>query len=527
MARWLLAVAVFVVGLGMTALGQQTPKKYVLVEEFTSATCPPCVEASEKLNRMIRVENGLISIRYHMNWPAPGDPFNVANPSENQTRHQYYNVTGIPFAAVMGTWTGHPVPSTFDAAVQQQRTRPVRLQITVTEDRQGAPNIGVTIQIRNVSSQAINLSGHVLHTAVVNRRVDLPDLPQRLQNSNGETVFYDAMMKMLPNASGTQLSGTIAPGQEQSFGPFVYRLGTGELWPPGQDYVIAFVQNSSSKEVIDAGTNLEQKLVAVTVQLVAPTPQFDYIPRGRTITKVVTLRNTSPRPYAFRLIADPSATVLMQTWGWSASIAPDSAYLEPGASQQFTIQVTSPSDAGYARLTLKPELLTSVSGAILELRDTSVVIGLLSENTKYVLYYGVMPWFTTAYLNIARQLPALQGDVAFLPLLPEDMGAFPIQSFRLAVFPMLDYPLHTPAGEFDHIFNAIQQALQSGTRVWITANAALYWAFDPNSQYRTTAAQNFFANTLRVQYTLLRQRYSGNTPTSFPIAGVANDSIGN
>ncbi|MCS7176446.1 MAG: choice-of-anchor D domain-containing protein [Candidatus Kapabacteria bacterium] len=508
-------------------LAQQPPKRYVLIEEFTSATCPPCVQASEKLNAMVRVDRGLISIRYHMNWPAPGDPFNVANPTENQARRQYYGVNSIPFAAVMGTWTGHPVTSAFDDAVRQQQSRPVRLQITVIESRQNAPNISVTVRIRNVGSQSLSLSGHVLHTAVVNRRVDLPDLPQRLQNSNGETVFYDAMMKMLPSASGTALSGSIAPGQEQSFGPFVYQLGTGELWPPGQDYVIAFVQNSSTREIIDAGTNLEEKLAYVTVQLTAPTPQFSYIPRSTTVTRTVTLRNTSSQAYSFRLVADPNRSVVLQNLGWSATISPDSVYLAPGASQQFTLRITSPSDAGYVRLELKPKLLTRTGGAILELQDTSVVVGLLSENSQYILYYGITPWFVTAYLNIASQIPALRGDVAFLPLLPEEMAAFPVQSFRLAVFPMGDYPLHTPGGELDHIFNAIRQALNAGTRVWLISQAGMYWAFDPQSQYRTSAARSFYTNDLGLQYTRLQQRFSGNTLVSFPIAGVANDPIGN
>lgn len=525
MTRWLLPGCAALAAV-LTALGQ-SPKKYVLIEEFTSATCPPCVQASEKLNAIVRVEQGLISVRYHMDWPAPGDPFNVANPSENQARRRYYNVTGIPFAAVMGTWQGHPLDAGFDNAIQQQLGRPVRLQITVVEDRQNAPNISVQIRVRNVSTQPINLAGHVLHVAVVNRRVDIPDLPQRLQSSNGETVFYDVMMKMLPDTNGTPLSGSISPGQEQSFGPFVYRLGTGELWPPGQDYVIAFVQNVSTKEVIDAGTNLEQRLTPVTVQLTAPERPFDYIPRNSSVTKVVTLRNTSSQSYAFRLVLDPNNSVLMQSWGWNATIRPDSVYLAPGASQQFTVQVSAPADAGYARLTLKPELLSRSTTSILELRDTSVVLGLLSEGTKYVLYYGVMPWFSSAYLTIARQLPALSGDVAYLPLLPEDMAAFPIDSFRLAVFPMLDYPLKTPGGELDHIFNAIQRALQVGTRVWITANAALYWAFDPNSQYSTPQTRAFFTNTLGLQYSRLQQRYSGNTLISFPITGVANDPIGN
>jgi hypothetical protein len=124
-------ILVLMLACGFPLLGQQTPKRYVLIEEFTSATCPPCVQASEKLNAMVRVENGLISVRYHMNWPAPGDPFNVANPTDNNARRQYYGVNSIPFAAVMGNWTGHPLTSDFDAAIQQQRQRSARLLITV------------------------------------------------------------------------------------------------------------------------------------------------------------------------------------------------------------------------------------------------------------------------------------------------------------------------------------------------------------------------------------------------------------
>jgi hypothetical protein len=62
-------------------LWAQTPKKYVLIEEFTSATCPPCAPASEALNQTVNPAAGIISVRYHMYWPQPtNDPFYLANP---------------------------------------------------------------------------------------------------------------------------------------------------------------------------------------------------------------------------------------------------------------------------------------------------------------------------------------------------------------------------------------------------------------------------------------------------------------
>jgi hypothetical protein len=405
--------------------------------------------------------------------------------------------------------------------------RPVRLAISIEENRQNAPTIAITVRVRNVSGQAMNLAGHVLHVVVLNRKVEIPDLPRRIPNSNGETVFYDAVMKMLPSASGTALSGSLAPGQEQSF-QFTYQLGTGELWPAGQDYVTAFVQNTSTREVIDAGTNLEQRLTLVRVQLAAPSPQFAQVPRSQQITRTLTLRNLNDRPYSFRLLVDASASLVPQ--GWSVSIAPDSVEIPAGQSQQFTLRVSTSARAEYAHLVIKPQLLSTQSGAILELRDTTVLVGLLSENTRYVAYWGANNWFSSVYWQPGKQLPAIGQDFAPLPLLPEVMEAFPMRQFQLAILPMGTVPLRAADGSLDYIWNDLQQALQAGTRVYIAANAGLYWAFDPNSTNRLPDVQSFFRTTLGIQYTRLQQRFTqsgGNVYlSSFPISGVAGDSIG-
>jgi hypothetical protein len=510
-------------------LWAQTPKKYVLIEEFTSATCPPCAPASEALNQIVNPAAGIISVRYHMYWPQPtNDPFYLANPADNGARRQYYGVTGIPDAYVMGTLRVDPRDANLRTVVQQRLQQPVRLAISIEENRQNAPTIAITVRVRNVSGQAMNLAGHVLHVVVLNRKVEIPDLPRRIPNSNGETVFYDAMMKMLPSASGTALSGSLAPGQEQSF-QFTYQLGTGELWPAGQDYVTAFVQNTSTREVIDAGTNLEQRLTLVRVQLAAPSPQFAQVPRSQQITRTLTLRNLNDRPYSFRLLVDASASLVPQ--GWSVSIAPDSVEIPAGQSQQFTLRVSTSAQAEYAHLVIKPQLLSTQSGAILELRDTTVLVGLLSENTRYVAYWGANSWFSSVYWQPGKQLPAIGQDFAPLPLLPEVMEAFPMRQFQLAILPMGTVPLRAADGSLDYIWNDLQQALQAGTRVYIAANAGLYWAFDPNSTNRLPDVQSFFRTTLGIQYTRLQQRFTqsgGNVYlSSFPISGVAGDSIGN
>ena len=71
----------------------------VIVERFTSSTCPPCATYNPTLDAFLNATNvnDLISISYHMNWPAPGnDPMFLANPNDNNARRANYNVNSIP-----------------------------------------------------------------------------------------------------------------------------------------------------------------------------------------------------------------------------------------------------------------------------------------------------------------------------------------------------------------------------------------------------------------------------------------------
>ena len=58
---------------------QSSPKRLVLIEEFTSATCKPCVDADKVLKVVAKLDSGIIALKYHLNIPSPGDPFYKAN----------------------------------------------------------------------------------------------------------------------------------------------------------------------------------------------------------------------------------------------------------------------------------------------------------------------------------------------------------------------------------------------------------------------------------------------------------------
>ena len=63
--------------------GYSQTQRLVMLEEFTSATCGPCVSKNSQFHTwQTQNPDKFTSIYYHVNWPAAGDPMNLANPGE-------------------------------------------------------------------------------------------------------------------------------------------------------------------------------------------------------------------------------------------------------------------------------------------------------------------------------------------------------------------------------------------------------------------------------------------------------------
>ena len=77
--------------LAVCYMGYSQSQRLVLLEEFTSATCGPCVSRNSQFHTwQTTYPQKFTSIYYHVNWPVAGDPMNLANPGEVSTRVSYY-----------------------------------------------------------------------------------------------------------------------------------------------------------------------------------------------------------------------------------------------------------------------------------------------------------------------------------------------------------------------------------------------------------------------------------------------------
>ncbi|MBL7976118.1 MAG: hypothetical protein JNJ85_14475, partial [Candidatus Kapabacteria bacterium] len=261
--------------------GNAQHQRMVLVEEFTSQTCPPCVTAKPIIKAFANTPN-VITVTYHQNYPAPGDVYNVLDNNLNRKRHDWYGVTGIPNARLNGQNVSIGLAA-LQAAAAPYLSEQSPLLITITEDRSKAP-VEVTVTVRNDGSSAV--SGVYLHTQVINYYADLKDYPDVKNNANTRYSDFDyCIMKAMPTIDGAPIS--IDAGKEVSV-KYTYSMGTNKsLWT--SPYVIAFIQNMNTKEVLQAGSNFS----SISNQVSIESTESAYLMTGRNkdVKKTITLKN--------------------------------------------------------------------------------------------------------------------------------------------------------------------------------------------------------------------------------------------
>ncbi|MCB0661333.1 MAG: T9SS type A sorting domain-containing protein [Saprospiraceae bacterium] len=219
-------------------------QRVVLFEHFTQASCPPCASTNPPLFTTLGQNEGkIIPISYQVYWPGY-DPMYEHNPNEVRDRVTYYGVTGVPNSVMDGNGPGSSLTlgsqSNIDTryGVSSPFTMEVSHQISERYDE-----VEVTVEITATQAVSGNL---VAQIAVVEHMIHFTSPP----GSNGETEFHNVMKKMLPGAGGTSLPSSWAAGETQTL---TYTWKMANVYDMSEIAVVAWVQNESNKEVLQAG----------------------------------------------------------------------------------------------------------------------------------------------------------------------------------------------------------------------------------------------------------------------------------
>jgi hypothetical protein len=231
----LLAVALTLPMWAQTAL---VPRR-VLIEEFTQASCPPCAAQNPTFNQTL-ADNAqyLTPIKYQTDWPGY-DPMNEHNPSEVQTRVDYYGVTGVPNGRQNGVLEVFPMTA-YDAPTIETAYNTLT-PVTIVLNHTVAPTkdaVDITVSVTSTQTLTGTLQ---LRVAVTEGTLNFWSPP----GTNGELDFFNVMKKMLPDANGTT-TGDFAANETKTY-TFSWPLQN--FYNLNQVEVVAWLQDDATKEV--------------------------------------------------------------------------------------------------------------------------------------------------------------------------------------------------------------------------------------------------------------------------------------
>ncbi|MEQ1744708.1 MAG: Omp28-related outer membrane protein [Saprospiraceae bacterium] len=236
------ALAVFTLG------AQSLPKKYVLLEHFTNSRCSVCASRNPAFYTLIhQYPNEVRHISYHPAIPYNDCKIYLANTTQNNARTAAYGVFGTPRVALNGNLVpiGNPLlpAATLQAAFGQQS--PIAIEV---EESGTAPNKTAIVTVRSFGDTPAG--NYKLFVAVAERTVNYA-------SPNGEQKHYDVFRSMLTSIDGDAITLPVK-GQSDNY-TFSYTHTQPNGWPSNYDslYVLAFVQNTSTQEVLNSGTRFD------------------------------------------------------------------------------------------------------------------------------------------------------------------------------------------------------------------------------------------------------------------------------
>ena len=236
MKRFLVFLSIFI------SLRLSAQQHLVLIEEFTNTGCNPCARWSPELDQVIEERLGeCIAIKYHSGYPDSDDEYYNYDKPTQQTRLDYYGVTGVPATFVNGVEIGERTIEMMHYAIDYFMSQSTPYTLGVSKQITGAH---LAAQATLSTSEPIdNTTDLRLFVAVIEEHI-VAAKPY----PNGETHLNYTLRKMLTGGTGQPLTETtLSAGQTYAYDVEWDIDFANDL---GQLGVVAFLQNIVTKEVL-------------------------------------------------------------------------------------------------------------------------------------------------------------------------------------------------------------------------------------------------------------------------------------
>jgi flagellar hook assembly protein FlgD len=304
--------------LATAVLGFSQSQRFVLFEEFTQASCPPCAAQNPAFDALLAANaTKCTSIKYHTSWPGV-DPMNAQNPSDVAARVSYYGVNAVPFAFMDGSivtgsnYAGAPANVT-QTMINTEYAIPSTFNLSMYHYL-SAGNDSIYVTLLGECTQAAS-GTMVAQMAVIEKHIHFNSPP----GTNGEKDFYNVMKKMLPTASGTMLYSTFQPGD--------YFIVQG-AWKLANVYTLSelsavgFIQNNGNK-------NVHQAAISSTTMFAMPynndvqlmeTSNYSATNCSGSVAPMVTIRNNGNNVVTSLTIKYEVNSGALATYTWNGNL---------------------------------------------------------------------------------------------------------------------------------------------------------------------------------------------------------------
>ncbi|MDD5570394.1 MAG: PKD domain-containing protein [Bacteroidales bacterium] len=238
-------------------LSAQKSTRMVLLEQFTNASCTPCANTNPSI---ITLHNNnpstMALIYYHVNWPGASDPMYLANPTEISSRVRKYTVSSVPKSVMDGDVLASAANQTSlnsHAAVSSPFTVQVFHEI-----------VGGIITVEMIVTKTAATTGTLTaQIAVIEEQMVYGTAP----GTNGETTFHNVFKKFLPNYYGTTINNLNVGESQTITKSWTYT----NVMDPANLRAVAFIQDNSTKDVLQSGISSPKSNIVPVADFVANT----------------------------------------------------------------------------------------------------------------------------------------------------------------------------------------------------------------------------------------------------------------
>ncbi len=225
---------------------EQTTKRFVLFEHFTSTNSPPAATLNPPFYSAVAANEAKSAhVSYHVWWPYPSDPYYNGFSEGAQVRVAYYNTDLAPSVWMDGLGQ-QTLASVNNSVIDQRADFPALFEVvgSATLDSHGDLTIAATL----TSLAPYWGSDVTAHIAVLEEFIPGPNPDP---NSNAEFEFLNVVRQMLPSAEGTPVTA-LGEGATQTLNES-WNVNTA-LINPEEVLLAVFIQDNESKAILQAAT---------------------------------------------------------------------------------------------------------------------------------------------------------------------------------------------------------------------------------------------------------------------------------